>query len=299
MGPKILYYQGKNTLYSFRAFPVGGFVRLKSLEENPDSSDAFEQKSALVRIFILFAGALTNILFAVVISVIMTATESYLVKNVVSDFHETNISSSCGLEVGDEILEIDGKKIYSSSDIVYALSYSGGEPVDVVIKRDGVIIVLEDVSFVPFEQEGIKGFTHDFYLTAENKTLAGVIKQGVFECYAASRSVWDTFSMLISGEIGIGAMSGPIGTTAAISSAVSYGIRSVLYITMLLGVNLGIVNLFPLPILDGGKIVITLIEAVIRRKIDPKIENAITLISIAIFLFIMIFVSFNDIMRFK
>lgn len=299
MGPKILYYQGKNTLYSLRAFPLGGFVRLKSLEENPDASDAFEQKNALVRIVILISGALMNVLFALVISVIMTSTEPYLVKNVISDFHETNVSSSFGLKVGDEILEIDGKKIYSSSDIIYSLSYSGGEPVDVTIKRDGQTTTITDVSFVTFEEEGIKGYTPDFYLTAVNKTFLGVVKQGVFECYAACRSVWDTFSMLFSGEIGMQAMSGPIGTTAAISSAVSYGMRSALYITMLLGVNLGIVNLFPLPVLDGGKILITLIEAIIRRKINPKIENAITLISIALLLFIMIFVSFNDVMRFK
>lgn len=299
MGPKILYFQGKNTLYSLRAFPVGGFVRLKSLEENPEATDAFEQKNALVRIFILISGALMNILFALLISVIMTSGEPYLIENVVSDFHETNVSSSYGLEVGDEILQINGKKIYSSSDIVYSLSYSGGKPVDITVRRNGETTVLEDVSFVEFEEEGIKGFTPDFYLTAQNKTFTGVIKQGVFECYAACRSVWDTFALLFGGEIGMSAMSGPIGTTAAISSAVSYGIRSAMYITMLLGVNLGIVNLFPLPVLDGGKIVITLIEAVIRRKINPKIENAITLISVAILLFIMIFVSFNDIMRFR
>ena len=240
-----------------------------------------------------------NIIFALVISVIMTSTESYLVKNVISDFHENNISAAYGLQEGDEILEIDGKKIYTSSDIIYALSYCGGEPVDITVKRNEKTTELNDVSFIPFEEEGIKGFTPDFYLTADKKTFAGVIKQSFFECYAACRSVWDTFGMLFGGEIGMQSMSGPIGTTATISSAVSYGLRSVLYITMLLSVNLGIINLFPLPVLDGGKIVLTFIETIIRRKIDPRIENAITFISIAFLLFVMIFVSFNDIMRFK
>lgn len=299
MGPRILSFKGKRTVYSLRALPVGGFVNLTSSQENPDAVDAFELKSPAAKIAVMAAGALFNILLAVILSIILTGSENYIVENRISEFHENSISQSCGLKEGDVILKIDGKRVNTSSDIVYILCYGGGEPVDVTVERGGNVLTLENVSFEPFEAEGVKGFTADFYLTAAPKTFFGVIKEGFFECFAIARSVWTVLARLVTGRLSAQALSGPVGTTAALSQAVSYGLRSFTYIIILLSVNLGIVNLLPLPVLDGGRIVIVLIEWIGKIKISQKVESAINTVGAMLLIMLMLFVTFNDILRLR
>ncbi len=298
MGPAIFKKQGKDTLYSIRLFPIGGYVQMDGEDGGGEDENSFNKKPYLQRFFILVTGALMNILLGFILICIINSQTSYLPSTIVAEFNENSVSSQCGLKVKDKITQINNYGIKSYMDLTYALSSNGTNPIDITVLRDGKSVVVEDVSFPILEDETIgKYFDMDFKVLGVKRSFLNSIKYSFDWTVSISKSIYSFLGTLITGRADLNQVSGPVGTTTAIGESVSYGLSSLLLIVALISINLGIVNLLPFPALDGGRIVLLAVEAIRRKPLNPKIETAINAAGIIILFGFMILITIKDIIK--
>lgn len=166
-----------------------------------------------------------------------------------AEFKENAVSEQSGLKVDDKIIEVEGRKIFSTYDLSYAFTNVKGGKIDMVVKRDGEKVELRDVKFDSSEENGISYLNVDFYVYGIRKTFGSYIKQTFSTAASYCAVVWWSLIDLISGKYGISAVSGPVGITAAIGSAAKQNLENLLPIMALITINLGIFNLLPIPAL--------------------------------------------------
>ena len=257
----------------------------------------FINVSLLVDLGVLFAAALTNIVSGVLVMFVYLALTGNVGSSIVYDFNE-NSTSHQWLRAGDEIVEINGKTMADYTDIVNTITLDGVEPLDIAVIRDGNRLLLEDVSFATAEEEGILVGVLDFRFRGVKPSLGVLLRQTVTQSYSAVKMIYKTLVDLITGRFGLNGVSGPVGTVSVISEAASYGFSSVLYLFTFISLNLGVMNLLPLPALDGGRILFTLVECILRRPINPKIEGYVHLAGMVLLFALMAVITFSDILKF-
>lgn len=298
MGPALFKKQGKETLYSIRLFPIGGYVQMDGEDGGGEDENSFNKKSFLQRFFILATGAIMNILLGFILICIINSQTSYLHTTTVGEFLENSVSSQCGLQVDDKITKIGNYGIGSFLDITYALSSNGIEPLDITVIRDGKTVVIDDVSFPILKDETIgEYFDMDFKVYGVKRSFLNSIKYSFDWTVSVSKSIYSFLGTLVTGNADLNQVSGPVGTTTAIGESVKYGLDSLLLIVALISINLGIVNLLPFPALDGGRIVLLVLEAIRRKPLNPKIETAINAVGLIILLGFMLLVTVKDIIK--
>jgi len=300
MGPKIISRTSKKTgiVYSLRLLPIGGFVSMVGEDEESDDESSLNFKPVWQRLIITFAGAAMNIVVGLIITCILVASSGALGSTVIADFPEENaLSESTGLKVGDRILKINDESTHISYELVYAIMREGYEPVDVTLVRKGEKIIVEDVSFPQIEAEGVVFGSADFRVAAEEKTAFNVIRHSFYQCCASIKLIWQSLWDFITGRYGVEQLSGPVGVTSQIGDAANQGIMSLLSLTSIIALNLGIFNLIPFPALDGGRIVFLLIELVRRKPIKPEYEGYVHLAGIVLLMLLMVFVTYKDIVK--
>lgn len=302
MGPKLITRVSKKTgiAYSLRIFPIGGFVSMVGEDEDSDDENAFCKKSVWKRIIITAAGPLTNILAGVIAMCFVVSAPGYDLKsNTVSDFlHDKNgiaISEESGLRVGDTIVSVDGAPTHIGNEIVFEIARKGIKPIDLTVVRDGEKIILTDVSFPTYTEDGVELGIRDFYFFDETKTVASVIKHSFFYSVSTIKLVWTSLFDLLSGRYGVSAVSGPVGVTQALGEAAKSGFLDFLMLAVMLTINLGVMNLLPIPALDGGRLVFQLIELVARRPVKREIEGYIHFAGLVILMILMILIAVKDI----
>ncbi len=256
------------------------------------------------RLIVHAAGGVMNILLALVL-LIALAIATPLGSTVVAEFVDlsnkgyTTSTEDCGLSVGDEILSVAGQRVYISDQLLYQITRYGhtGEPIEVVVRhRDGTRETLS-VLFPTFEAEGQIFGDIDFKVFREEKNLGTVLKQAFFKSVYLVEMIWESIFDLITGRYTVDAVAGPVGTAGAISSAAKSGASTLFYLTAIISMNLGIFNLLPVPLLDGGHIAYTAIEMVTRRRLPKKVIGILEA-GFAVLLFgFMIFITFQDITK--
>ena len=292
MGPTIWKKQGKHTLYSIKLLPIGGFVLLEGEDEASDSARAFNNKSKLSRIGILVAGALMNILFGLLLIIIMYSTsgaDGFVTRTI----REVSLPEQTAFQAGDTIVKLDGYGTLNYTDVNFAISNIDSETTTATVLRDGERIKLEDVPFIKAES----GYKLGVTMEVEPFNLWTVLKNSLTQCLSMVRLVWVSLVYLVTGKVGLSQLTGPVGITAMIEETVHFGITPVLNIVSLIAVNLGVVNLLPLPALDGGRIFFILVEAVIRKPIPPQKEGLVHMIGFILLMVLTVFVFVNDIIR--
>ena len=297
MGPKLFGIQGKETLYSLRLFPIGGFCSMAGEEEEDDSPDALCNKPVWQRLIIMAAGTFMNLLFGFIITCIIVSSSKLVGTRIIAKFDEDAVSSASGLMVNDEIIKVGNHNIFTYTDLSYFILHDGVEPVDITVKRNGERVVLKDVNFKTDSVENIKVAQLDFTLYGKEKTFGNVVYNSFFGAFSNIRMIWSSLLDLVTGRYGLEAASGPVGTTVAIGEAASSGILPLLNMVAFISMNLGIFNLLPLPALDGGHIAFLLVELVRGKPIKKEHEAYVHLAGFAILILLMIYVSFNDIMK--
>ena len=307
MGKKILSKTSQKTgiKYSLGILPIGGYVAMVGENEDSDDPNALSKKPAWQRFIIVIAGAVVNLIFGIILMLWLVAMTSSngIYTNQVSAFHETDTaisSSQYGLQVGDTIIEIDGKRTYNAYDVSYEIMRKGVEPVDITVLRSGEEILLENVQFPIDSTDGVALGRIDFYITAKEATFGGIIAHTVQRSAMTVRMVWESLYDLITGRYGIQAVSGPVGITETIVEVTDDAVESrdyssLLYIASIICINLGVMNLLPLPALDGGRLFFILIEIIFRRPVPSKIENAIHATGMYLLLLFMLFISLKDV----
>ena len=307
MGPAILKMQKGETLYSLRCVPFGGFCAMEG--EDGDSTDprAFSQQKPWKRLIILAAGSCMNFLMGLLIVLILFSSADGFRSPVIDSFMEgCPYESADGFQKGDRFLRIDGKRVWQYYDIGELLA-NGEEEHDIVVLREGKRVKLEDYPLVPIEYEGVEGKMYGFYFGIEAGTLGNRLRYSWNTTMEFVRLVWDALGQLFGGTVTVNDLSGPVGIvdmmaeTGEQAESVSDALHNIFYLGAFIAVNLAVMNMLPIPALDGGRVflllVTALIEAVIRKKLNPKYEGYIHAAGMVLLLGLMAYVMFHDIFR--
>lgn len=316
MGPVLCKRVRKGTQYSIRALPVGGFVALEG-EESPESKQAEENLSVVSdgevspagiplneapvwqRALIMLAGAGMNfVLGFVVMAILITAQNEPITSKVLYQVEENALCGQTGLQAGDKILAVNGHRCFVANDILYELMRTEDYTADFTVLRDGKKVELPGVQFDTWQDD--KGETHmslGFTVYGIKKTPLNVLKEAGNSVLYYGRIIFASLSDLLRGRESINDLSGPVGIVTAIGQAASYGWQDLLELLVLITVNLGIFNLLPFPALDGGKVVFLLIEGVTGHAVPEKIQSGLTVAAFALLFGLMIFATYNDILR--
>ena len=310
MGPVPVSFQKGETQYSLRLLPVGGYCAMEGEDETNDDPRAFSSKAPWRRLVILAAGSFMNFVAGfLLVALLFTAAGSYAVP-VIREFAEGfSCAGADGLQVGDRILSINGHKISVYQDVSTQLASASGETLDLVVERDGEPVVLNDLPLTPkdYTVDGQTVTMYGIYFDKEQATASGVLLQSWKTCGYFARAVWSGLAMLVTGQVGLHDMSGPVGIVSYLGQAgsqggsVAAGMQNVCYIIALIAVNLAIMNLLPLPALDGGRIFLLIVGEVWQllsgRRLDPKYEAWIHGAGFALLLLLMVVVTFSDIWK--
>ena len=299
MGPKIFSRVSKKTgiLYSLRLLPIGGYVSMNGEDSESESENAFGNKPVWQRIIITAAGGVINIIVGILAMCIFVACSPQLGSTVVADFDEDALSVQYGLEVNDQIIKVNGTRVYSSTELLYEIMHDGTEPLDLTVIRNGEKIVLNDVKFGTEDAEGVVIGSPDFMVYGLEKNFKNVAQQSFGYSGLAIRQVWESLFDLVTGKYGINEVSGPVGTTEVIGEAAEQGFIYVIYLGALISVNLGILNLLPVPALDGGRIVFLIIEGIRKKKLPNNIEAKIHYVGIILLMLLMLIVTCKDVVN--
>lgn len=309
MGPRLLHVKKGETEYSLRALPVGGFCAMEGEEEASDDPRAFNNQSVLRRLLILCAGSFMNFLLGFILLMILYAPAGGFASPVIADFFP-DCPYRETLAVGDRVYRINGQRVYFTANFSeFALQDPDGD-VDLEIVRDGKHITFRDYHLVrlPYEKEdGTTELKFGIYFGMEEASFLTNAKYSLYNCLDFVRMVRKGLSQLFRGEAAVTDMTGVVGIvdiineTGQSASTISEGLENVIYIIAFIAVNLSVMNMLPIPALDGGHIFTLLIaaayEKITGKKPDPRIEGYFHFVGLILLLCLMGVVFFNDIVR--
>ena len=297
MGPKLFSFEFKETMYSLRALPFGGFIKAKGLDDLEDCAleEDFREKSIFSRATILAAGSLMNIFlgFIIFVFIALNVGETQLTSKVEKVIEGTP-AFNVGLMPEDEIIRINDKAIINvEEDLIRQIKSSNGDVIELEFVRSG------------FEQS----VTLSAELSESNTFIIGVafktintdvnfieaLSIGASKTYFTVSQSLDAIRMLISGNASVKDLAGPVGIVQIASSQIQKSLVAFFALIAFISIGLGIINLFPFPILDGGHLVFLLIEAIRGKPLNKKLEMAINNTAALFLITLMAFVVFNDV----
>ena len=320
MGPKLLHFKKNGTEYALRLLPIGGACMFEGEDGKNEAEDmpakeekeefhtksyggSFQDAPVWSRISSVVAGPLFNFLLAFLLALVIVWF-SGSDKPVINGVMEEYPAAEAGIQVGDVITEMNGEKIYLAREIYINTYLNQDKDMQLTYLRDGKEY---KVTVTPkFNEEegrylvGFRGYGE--YVDCKN---TGIFKYSYYEIRYSFKSTIKSLGMLLTGKASKDDVSGPIGIAQVIGevsqAAAPYGpmvvILNMMNIALLLSVNLGVLNLLPLPALDGGRLVFLLIEAVRGKPVPPEKEGMVHFAGFVILMVLMVFVMYNDIMR--
>ncbi len=309
MGPAIFKKQVGETLYSIRCIPIGGFCAMEGEDEDSDNPRALHRASWWKRLIILVAGAFVNFVAGVLILFIVLAPAKQFVVPVIDQAEAgCTVVREDGLHVGDRFLKIDGERIYLQSDFNVILRLNPGDTHDIVVERDGKKVVLNDFKMEKHKfpaPDGTSSMRFGFSFGTVDATLGNKLSFTWKNTVDIIRSVRLSLKMLFTGQAGFNDLAGPVGIvhmmsdTAQASPTAFDAFMNMLSFGGFIAINLAVMNMLPIPALDGGRVffllLTTLIEAITKKKIDPKYEGYIHAAGMVLLLGFMAVIMFKDI----
>lgn len=340
-GPAIWHSKKSEIQYSIRAIPFGGYCKFEGEDEASDDERAFSNRPAWQRFIVVAAGGIFNIILGFVLFLLIVPASSPVRTNVIDQVVPGSYIEELGIQPGDEVVGIDGKKVNFFNDIsLYMQDCSADEEYEIVVKRDGERLKYdfrptEQVITYNYTEEGIEvedsingvsqgsefykygeGAVRDDDMIGKSETVTRLLvgftaatedvniknvwgiawDQTRFMVKVVYYSLWQ----MVTGRVGVDQMSGPVGIVSEVNDAVNSGSGSwlqLINLTALLTINLGVFNLLPIPALDGGRLLFIIVEMIRRKPIPPEKEGLVHAIGFLLLIALIIFVSFNDIMR--
>ncbi len=321
MGPLLWSRQKGETQYSLRAIPMGGFCAMEGEDDASDDPGAFSSKPGWKKFIILVAGAFMNFLTGALLILLVFALGQRPAEPVVTSYMPGAESvAQSGILIGDELYRVDGHRIYFRSDATMFLERAG-ETVDLELIRNGQRLVLEGVSLpakYPVVVDGETVYKRGLQMegTDAPSTLGAVLRDTWYQSIDYVRMVWMGLSDLVTGAVGLQDMSGPIGIVNIIGEAgeqgaqaavqqgaspVAWAAINILGFVAFIAINLAVMNLLPIPALDGGRIFFLLVNWVFalfaRRRLDPKYEGYVNMAGFLCLILLMVVVAVNDVMK--
>lgn len=335
MGPKLLKWGKGETLYTLRAFPIGGFCAMEGEDdgaptpeaiggnanrkvEPADGSRSFQTKKVWQRIVIVMAGAFMNILlgYVLLLGYYGFMQEPYDEEGTVL-FSTTTIARlaedtpayQSGLRPGDTIIEVNGRRVLLDTDLTMEMQNDEDGVLQMVVRRPTAQgsekLSLDAVRFhlVTDEETGHQYLQYDFVILGKERTFLNTFTHAAKSELSTATVVWRSLVDMVRGRYGLNDLSGPVGTVNVIADAVSEvnsmdGIRTLTMLMVLITVNLGVFNLLPLPALDGGRLVFLVWEGITRKKVPANLEGVVHLVGMVLLLILMLVVTYSDITKF-
>lgn len=308
MGPKLMWFTSKKTGidYSLRMLPIGGYVAMVGEDGESDDPNSFDKKPAWQRFIITAAGATVNIvagflamLLLTGITVIYSTKVSYVAPK--EDIREgvivEDMNSHLMLKEGDIITEVEGKRVVIYDELSYEIMRKGHEPIDLTVLRNGEEVELEDVIFPRITEQGQLFGGINFSVEEQKKTFGNFFGISLRKSVLIIRMCWESIFDLITGRYGLSAVSGPIGISGAIGDAAKAGFASLLNITVIISINLGFMNLLPIPALDGGRLITIIAEMITRKKLPAKVEGIINGVGLILLLLLSAVIMVKDVIQ--
>ena len=310
MGPLLWKKQKGETRYSLRVFPIGGYCAMEGEDEETGDPRAFTAQPVWKKLIILVAGSFMNFLFGFLVAVLLMSGGTHAYVPVIDSFLDGfPLEGSQGLMEGDRILSVNGQRVWLYSDVELLLDRNEADTVDLVVERDGAQVSLDNLPLTraEYEYNGSLQWKYGLNWSVEKLTAAGRLRLAGCQTMDFVRMVWFGLSDLLHGRAGLQDMSGPIGIVDTISDAgaqaksLADGLYSVMTFVAFIAVNLAVMNMLPIPALDGGRVFFVLVNAlftlVTRKKIDPKYEGYIHTAGFLLLIALMVVVALNDVWK--
>ena len=304
MGPQIIGHKKGETIYSIRALPLGGFCKMTGEmgddQNAPPDPKSFNEKSLLSRMSVIVSGSLMNFLlgaliFALMFSVIGTPKDY---TNFIGQVMADSVAEKNGIKANDEIISINGQRLNSWSEITGVIHNSSEKQLAIELKRDNeTIFVTVTPQYDPERKVGFIGITPRDAIWERINILSGIGK-GFTQTYLLTVEMIRQLGLLITGQVSSDGVAGPVGIIQLIGESARFGWINVANLTALISINLGLINLLPIPALDGGRLFFLIIEAIRGgKKVEPEKENLVHFIGFALLMGLMVFITYKDIIR--
>lgn len=307
MGPKLVHVKRGETEYCIKALPFGGSCMMLgedglNSEEAVSSEKAFGNKSVWARISVIAAGPIFNFILAFVLAVIIVGSIGFDAP-VVGDVMEGYPAEAAGIQSGDEILRLNGERIYVYREITMFSQFHQGETVEIEYKRDGKVYRAAVEPKADESGRYLMGLSK--LKTREKGNTWDVLKYSAYEVRYWINTTIKSIGMIFKGQVTMDDMSGPVGIVGAIGDTYEqskedgafYVWINMLNISILLSANLGVMNLLPIPALDGGRLVFLILELIRGKKINPEKEGMVHFIGLVLLMLLMVVIMFNDIRK--
>ncbi len=289
MGPVLFSRTRGDTQYSLRILPLGGFCKMEGEDESSDNSGSFSNKSPWQRFSIIIAGPIMNFILALIL---------FLTLNTMTGVPSLNISQvmegpaqAAGIEAGDRIVEINGSRVKNWEDMVAKIGASQGEITLQVLKHQGN---KEVYSLTPELSEGRKIIG---VMQGTEKSFLGAVKYSLAQIIMIFKSFFTFFSQLFRGQVSAEDVAGPLGLVKLVDEVTKAGFYTVIFFTAFFSMNLGVMNLLPVPALDGGRLIFIILEIIRKKPLDPDKEGLIHLVGFIFLMLLMVFVTYLDIQK--
>ena len=305
MGPKIWGFQKGETEYNLRAIPIGGFCQLAG--EDLDDDDLkkvpkkrrLQSKTVWERFLIMVFGPMNNFILAVLLLFFIALIWGGSTMNpTITSIEKGSAAESSELKAQDKVLRIDNHKVSTSDDISLYLAVSNPKKgTKFLISRDGEE---HTITVKPKEIKNGKDVSYHYGIGIQQKKTKGFISAFVYtgkKTVSIFKQMFVTVAYLFTGGIRLNQLSGPVGIYSIVGQQSKGGIANLLYLTAFLSINVGFINLLPIPAFDGGHILFIVIEKIKGSPVDPEIENKIHTVFLVLLMILMIVITFNDVLR--
>ena len=293
MGPAIFKKQKGETLYAVRVFPIGGYCAMEGEDEDSDDPAAFNNKPAWKRACVLAAGSFMNLVTCIVLLIIIAFAIGQA-STTISEVAPGSPAEKTGVMAGDTVVAVDGTAINEWDDLIQAIGYSKEDTAQVEVLRDGEDITLTtDLEYDKEAGRNLIGISPVMKRNPGKAVVAGFTNTGKMTVM-----MYDVLRQLFVGKVSVSDLSGPVGIVYATNEAAKSGIIYVVYLAALLSLNLAIINMLPFPALDGGRLLFLVIRLFTGKRVSDETEGKIHFIGICLLFALMIYVTFNDVIKF-
>jgi regulator of sigma E protease len=302
LGPTLIGFTRGETKYSLKLLPFGGACMMEGEDEESEDARSFQKQSVWARMSVVFAGPLFNFIMAFALAIVVIVIAGYGTSTIgaVADGYS---AQKAGLQAGDRITKLNGKNVHLFKELTFYMFVHNGENVKVTYERDGKE---HQALLKPTKDEKsgryVIGVTSSPY---EKGNVLDVLRYSFYDVKYYIDTTLTSLKLLVTGGVSVNDLSGPVGIVSSIGqtyqesqkSGVLYVFLNMATMCILLSANLGVMNLLPIPALDGGRLLFMIVEAIRGKRIDPNKEGMVHLVGLALLLGLMVLVMFNDIRK--
>lgn len=293
MGPKLFQRESNGTVYSLRVLPVGGYCQLEGEDEENDSPNSLNNQSPLVRLKVILAGAIMNFILAFILLILLMSVSR--VSTEVSGVIKDSPAYSSGIQTGDQIVSINGENVSDGEELLKSIKESKGD-LNIGVIRDSQS---KNIKVTPRLENNIRKIGVNFQeeYNIKNFSIVKGFKKGLITFLNLTGMLYKFLGMLITGQLGLGGVSGPVGVVKEIGNAAKTGVANLIFLLAYININLGVFNLLPIPALDGGRAIFILIEMIFGKKISQEKEGYIHMVGLILLLALIAIVTIKDVIK--